>query len=146
MIYSRNIVIFSYLFWKHFEFLRKIYRCWKKINILRSPSPAIALALALALAWAARVCTNMQLLLDIYDLSLLKSAIYSDSCITAQFTEADALGYQTTSVVFSQITIYMVGWSEVTSLHNPSPALLYPALLSRCLYLPISLPIQLRSL
>ena len=64
-----------------------------------------------------------------------------ESCITAQFTEANALLYPTTSVVSSQITIYTVGWSEATSLHNPSSALLCSTLPIPCLYLPISLPI-----
>ena len=67
-------------------------------------------------------------------LPLLKSAIYSESCITAQSTEADALYYPTTSVVSSQSTIYMAGWSEVTSLHNPSTDLLCSALPSPCFY------------
>ena len=40
----------------------------------------------------------------------------------------------------------MARWSEVTSLHNPSPALPCPALPNPWLYLPIYLPIQLGSL
>ena len=123
-------------------------------SILRNASPALPSpqplpCLALTLILGARVCTNMQLLslssLSSLPLCLLKSAIYSESCITAQFTEADTLCYPTTIVVSSQITNYMVGCSEVTSLHNPSPALLYPARTSPYLYFPISQPIQLGS-
>ena len=101
--------------------------------------------LALTLNWAlgcALTCNSSSPL----SLCLFKSAIYLESCNTAQFTESDSLCYPTTSVVSSQITIYMVGWSEVTSLHNPSPALLCPCLPILCLYLTISLPIQHGSL
>ena len=111
----------------------------------RNPSlPCLAQTLILD----AKVCTNMQLL----SLSRLSRLSHLSTQVRHLLRELHyskihwSLWYPTTSVVSSQITIYMVGWSEVTSLQNPRPALLCHELPSTCLYLPISLPIQLGSL
>ena len=68
-------------------------------------------------------------------LKLKKMNIKKNAVQRTITTEANALCYPTTSVVSSQITIYMIGWSEVTCFHNQSPALPCPALPSPCLYL-----------
>ena len=117
---------------------------------LRNPSPALP-CLALTINWAlgcALTCNSslcLSYLIIIYSSQpFTQTTVFQSNYL--EFTETDALCYPTTSVVSSHSTIFIVWWSEVTSLHNPSPDLPCPALPSPCLYIPISLPIQLGSL
>ena len=95
---------------------------------LRNPSPDLSY-LALPITWALELAlTCFSSLSSLSGLSGLSHSSQPFTQAAILFTETDALCYLIASVVSSHITIYMAGWSEVTSLYNQSPDLARPSL------------------
>ena len=56
------------------------------------------------------------------------SCALSDGFEKTGFTETDALCYPTTSLVSSQLTLYMAGWCELSQCAQPKPSYALPCL------------------